>query len=162
MANWDKRFLELALHISKWSKDTSTKVGAVIANDEHRALSIGYKGFPSGVNDSVEWRYERPQKYKYTEHAERNAVYSAARNGININGATIYLHWYPCVDCARAIIQAGIKTLIGRKPDWDDKTWGADFKIAKELFEESGVKVVFFNGLLDGEPSAGTSGKKHK
>lgn len=108
---WDSRYLLLAEHISTWSEDQSTKVGAVIVNPNNRIVSVGYNGFPSGVEDKPE-RHERPAKYLYTEHAERNAIFNARSVP---EGSTLYLNWSlcPCADCTRAIIQSGIKRVVG-------------------------------------------------
>ena len=78
---WDNRFLSMAKLIATWSRDRSTKVGAVIVGPNREVRSVGYNGFPRGVNDAIESRYERPGKYDWTEHAERNAIYNAARYG---------------------------------------------------------------------------------
>ena len=89
--NWNKRFIDLAEHISTWSKDRSTQCGAVIADKENRVVSLGYNGFPTGFNDDIDSRHESPVKYSYTEHAERNAIYNAARIGVSTRGCTMYL-----------------------------------------------------------------------
>lgn len=144
MSNWDNKFIDLANFVKTWSKDKSTQTSAVIIDPESNSiLSIGYNGFPRGVNDQVEERYERPLKYKYTEHAERNAIYNAARNGIKLKGSVMYLQWYPCCDCARAIIQSGISTLFCGKPNFDDERWGEDFKITEVLLREGGIQVNY-------------------
>jgi dCMP deaminase len=145
MNKWDKRFMDLVDLVATWSKDTSTQVGAVIVDNENTILSVGYNGFPRGVDDSIEERFERPQKYMYTEHAERNAIYNAVRNGLQLKGAKIYIPWCSCSDCARAIIQSGIKTVVMREPDYDVPKWGEHFKIAIEMYNESGVKVIYYN-----------------
>ena len=142
MANWNKRFIDLAHHVASWSKDQSTQVGAVIASPEHRILSVGYNGFPMGANDDVESRHERPQKYLYTEHAERNAIYSAARAGVNISGCTIYIMLFPCADCARAIIQSGLSKVVCYAPD-SHQHYKDSFEVAKELFDECNIKVEY-------------------
>lgn len=142
--NWNKRFLMLANHISNWSKD-STKVGAVIADKENRVLSIGYNGFPSGANDDVPERHIRPLKYLYTEHAERNAIFSAAKNGVSLLNSTIYLEWFPCADCARAIIQSGIKCVVCKEPDFNTPKWGEHFKVASQLFKECDIQMILFD-----------------
>lgn len=142
MANWDRRFFELSKNIAEWSKDRSTKVGAVIVKD-NRIISTGYNGFPEGANDTIDHRHDRPLKYKWTEHAERNAIYIAARKGDSTLGATIYLQWYPCVDCARAIIQSGIVRVVCTKPDFNDERWGADFRITDEMFLECNINVDY-------------------
>lgn len=144
MSNWDNKFIDLANFVKTWSKDKSTQTSAVIIDPESNSiLSIGYNGFPRGVNDQVEERYDRPLKYKYTEHAERNAIYNAARNGIKLKGSVMYLQWYPCCDCARAIIQSGISTLFCGKPNFDDERWGEDFKITEVLLREGGIQVNY-------------------
>lgn len=148
MNKWDKRFYELALHISQWSKDRSTKVGAVIIDSNKRIISTGYNGMPMGCDDDLNYRHERPQKYGYFEHAERNAIYDAARRGVSTDGATIYLKWFPCQDCARAIIQSGIVRVVCEKVDLennDKNNWGDKFKISKEMLEERGIEITYIN-----------------
>jgi dCMP deaminase len=149
MANWDKRFMDMARHVAAWSKDKSTKLGAVIVDDENTILSIGYNGFPRGSNDNIEERYERPQKYLYTEHAERNAIYNAVRHGVSLKGSTIYVPMFPCVDCARGIINSGIKRVITYEPNFNDERWGDSFKVSHQLFEECGIKTVYFSDEYD-------------
>ena len=141
--NWDRKFLELAGNIAQWSKDRSRKVGCVIVGPNNEIRSTGYNGFPRGVDDDHEHRHTRPQKYAWTEHAERNAIYNAAYAGISISGCRMYLPWFPCIDCARAIVQAGISELIAFEPDWNDPKWGGDFALTKELFDEVDLQVRF-------------------
>lgn len=141
--DWDERFFQLAQYIGSWSKDTSRGLGAVITTKDNRIVSVGYNGFPSGSNDTIEERYERPQKYDYTEHAERNAIYNAARIGVATMGCTIYVAWFPCVKCTRAIIQSGIDRIVCTAPDFDNKTFGREFKISQELLIECGVEIIF-------------------
>lgn len=141
MTNWDKRFIDLADHISSWSKDRSTKVGAVIVGNNKEILSVGYNGFPRGVSDDIKERHERPLKYKWSEHAERNAIYNAARNGVRTEGASMYLQWFPCCDCARAVIQSGIRLLVCPKPELDHPRWGQNFRISKEMLQESNIEM---------------------
>lgn len=149
MANWDKRFMDMARHVAAWSKDKNTKLGAVIVDDENTILSIGYNGFPRGSNDNIEERYERPQKYLYTEHAERNAIYNAVRHGVSLKGSTIYVPMFPCVDCARGIINSGIKTVVTYEPNFYDEKWGDSFKVSHQLFEECGVEIKIFSDEND-------------
>jgi dCMP deaminase len=143
MTNWNERFVKLAEHIGGWSKDTSVGVGAIIADDRHRVISIGYNGFPSGCNDSIEFRYDKPVKYLFTEHAERNAIYTAASLGVSTRECIMYLAWFPCADCARAIIQSGIKELVCKEPDLVGSTWSDSFRAAIEMLNESGVKITY-------------------
>lgn len=148
MTDWDKRFIEFTQHVSSWSKDKSIGTCAVIVDDDNRVISFGYNGFPSGADDSIEERYEKPKKYLYTEHAERNAIYNAARTGVSTRGCRMFLMWFPCADCARAIIQCGIKELVCFEPEYDCKTWGEHFVAAKEMLDECGVKIRFIEGNI--------------
>ncbi len=141
--DWEMRFFELAKFVGSWSKDQSRKVGCVIVDTHRGVRAIGYNGFPRGVQDDVQSRHERPAKYLWTEHAERNAIYQAARMGISLENCTMYLPWFPCMDCARAIVQAGIIRLVASKPDLTDPKWGEQFGPAKELLNETGVEIVW-------------------
>ena len=144
MTNWDQRFIDLAEYISTWSKDHNTKVGAVITNG-HRIISVGYNGFPQGVNDDIELRYERPQKYQWTEHAERNAIYTAARFGISVLGCTMYGFFPkggpPCPDCARAIIQSGIQEIVVKRIHSEHEMYKDIQHFSFTMLEEAGIKI---------------------
>jgi len=139
---WDRRLMQLAFSIGQWSKDP-TPVGCVIAGPANEIRSTGYNGLPRGADYRVTERIERPGKYFWIEHAERNAIYNAARAGIPIEGCRIFVPWYPCVDCARAIVQCGLIELVAIEPDWQDVRWGEHFRIAQEMFMECGVPVRF-------------------
>ncbi len=141
--NWDRRFLGLADTVAEWSKDRSRKVGCVIVGPNNEVRATGFNGLPRGARDDIEERFHRPLKYLWTEHAERNAIYNAAYVGIPLAGCRIYVPWYPCVDCARAIVQVGITEMVAFEPDWDEPTWGEGFKVARQLFEEAGLTVKF-------------------
>ena len=141
--SWDAYFMQLAQHVASRSKDRSTKVGCVIVGSDNEVLSTGYNGFPRGVDDADDERHERPAKYRWTEHAERNAIYNAARNGIRLKGARAYLPWFPCIDCARALAQSGIHELVCEIPDMTHAKWGEDFRTAQEILSETGVTVRF-------------------
>lgn len=147
MTDWDARFMALARHIGEWSKDRSTKVGCVITGSGRRILTVGYNGFPRGVNDFPDSRHERPVKYKWTEHAERNAIYTAVLNGVSLQGSTAYVPFHPCSDCARGLIQSGVKTIAIPRPDEDlsefDARWSEDFQVSRVMFRESGVRIRF-------------------
>jgi dCMP deaminase len=108
---WNNYFIELLDSIAIKSKDR-TKTSAIIVGKENEIRSTGFNGFPRGVDESDLSKWEKPEKYFWAEHAERNAIYNAARMGTCINGCTIYVSHFPCVDCARAIIQSGIKNVI--------------------------------------------------
>src|SRR5689334_8457570 len=98
VADWDSRFMKLAQQIATWSKDRSRQVGCVIVGPSNEIRAAGFNGFPRGVDDLNERRHTRPAKYKWTEHAERNAIYNAARVGIPLQGSRMYLPWFPCMD----------------------------------------------------------------
>jgi dCMP deaminase len=143
MADWDQRFMSLARHVGTWSKDRSRQVGCVIVAPDNVVRAIGFNGFPRGLNDEREERHLRPAKYLWTEHAERNAIYTAARTGVSLVGCRMYLPWFPCVDCARAIVQTGIVELIAIPPDLTDMKWGEGFAVSEEMLKEANVIVRY-------------------
>lgn len=145
MVDSDGRFMALAQFVGNWSKDRSTKVGCVIVGPNNEVRSIGYNGFPRGISDDDEERHSRPAKYMWTEHAERNAIYHAALIGVALKGCRMYLPWFPCMDCARAIVQSGISELIAFSPDLSHPKWGTEFRASGELLHEAGVHVRFFS-----------------
>jgi dCMP deaminase len=144
MADWDTKFMNLARHVGTWSKDASRKVGCVIVGPNNEVRATGYNGFPRGVDDTVVERHQRPAKYLWTEHAERNAIYNATRAGISVEGCRMYLPWFPCMDCARAIVQTGINELIVTRPDESDPQWGSGFSTALVLFKEVGLSIRWY------------------
>ena len=145
---WDQFYLGLANTISEKSKDRSTRVGAVIVGPNQEVRSIGYNGFPRGVDDERECRHERPTKYLFAEHGERNAIYNAARVGIPTQGCTLYVtsnpsKFPPCADCARAIIQAGIVRVVQEELDHESeaaKRWAESSKATFEMFKEANIR----------------------
>ena len=140
MADWDRRFLNLAEYISAWSKDPSTKVGAVISRPDNTIASLGYNGFPRYVNDG-ELRYaNKALKYKMVVHAEVNAILKAKEP---LDGYTLYVHpLHPCSSCAAIIIQSGISKVVTNVSDRPD--WAESFAIAKAMFCEAHVDVKVF------------------
>jgi dCMP deaminase len=136
-ANWDVRFLELAKHVASWSKDPNTKVGAVIVNDNRQVLSLGYNGFPRGVEDRVSRYSDRETKRLFVAHAERNALDNAY---VDVRGATLYTTLCPCNECAKSIVQKGIKRVVSFSPPYEIVE---RFNIAttRILFKEGGVKL---------------------
>jgi len=147
MTDWDDRWLELAGHIGSWSKDRNTKVGCVIIGEGGQILTQGYNGLPRKVDDGIELRFSRSvrngrrEKLRWTEHAERNAIYNAARTGTSLLGAVIYCPLYPCSDCARGIIQSGIAEAVTTQPDWNDQFWAPEWEVSEIMFREAGVRV---------------------
>ena len=140
---WHKRFLNLAYQIASWSKDRSTQVGAVIIDSQKKPKSFGYNGFPRAVDDDIEERHDRPTKYYFVEHAERNAIYNA---DTSLEGCTMYITHFPCSSCARAIIQKGITTVvIDAKNNIEGELaqrMADDHQASLEMFQEAGVAVV--------------------
>ena len=140
---WDELFILQASVIAEKSKDPSTKVGCVIVGDDNAILSMGFNGFPRGVDEHDKARWKRPEKYNWVEHAERNAIYNAARNGINLSGSRAYINWEPkpCADCTRALIQAGIKEIVGPNRPFSGKGAGKHYSIdhADVMLREAGV-----------------------
>lgn len=136
---WDGRYVELAKHISQWSKDPSSKIGAIAVGDKGQLLAQGYNGFPRGIHD-IKARYlDRETKYKYIVHAEMNVIYNAGYNGVSLDGATLYVWGLPiCSECAKGIVQTGIKRVIMPKQDVPEK-WQASWEISRSLFDEAGV-----------------------
>ena len=153
--SWDEYFFKLADVVAQKSKDPSTKVGAVLVGSGNSVLGVGYNGFPRGVMDyyhksiktgSRHDRYRGKVKLLYIEHAERNCIYNAARNGIKLEGCKIYLNTkgYPCADCARAIIQCGISEVITHEGEFQGKNnWKESCRISKEMLEEAKVNIRF-------------------
>lgn len=138
---WHKRWFSLMHLVEDWSKDTNTKVGCVIVGPYNELRSIGYNGFPRGVHDKVVSRYERPDKYLFTEHAERNALYNASLSGSSVKDCVLYIGWCPCADCARAIIQSGISAVIVEDPYFMPAHWAESCSAAVQMFLEAEVEV---------------------
>jgi len=148
--NWPAYFLNMVELVASKSKDRSTKVGAVIVGPDLEVRSTGYNGFPRSVDDEIEVRHYRPAKYLWTEHAERNAIYNAARMGTSLKGCTLYLMYgpCPCADCARAVIQAGIIRIVvpaNRPFPGKGGQWEENFRVAKEMLHEASVTIWEYN-----------------
>ena len=144
---WVQYFRELAHTVKKKSKDKNTQIGAVIVGTDKEIVSTGYNSFPRGINDEVSERQERPEKYHWFEHGERNAIYNAARIGVSTKGTTMYLSCgIPCSDCARGIINAGIvRILCERAGGATGIKWVESAERSWDMFEEAGVKVCFYD-----------------
>ena len=138
---WDIRFLELAKHISGWSKDPSTKVGCVVVGEDREIRSTGFNGFPRGISDDNERLTDRSQKYPLICHAEENAIMHAARIGISLKGSTAFVTWPPCSRCARSLIQAGIKEIVYPETKEIPERWMEDFTISNGMLLEAGIVV---------------------
>jgi len=147
--NWTEYFLNIAEQIKLRSKDKSTKIGVAIVGPDHELRSTGYNSFVRGIDDNNPERQQRPEKYYWFEHAERNAIYNAARIGVSTKGCTIYMSCgVACADCARAIIQAGISEIWCKAddptPGKQSTLWDEHAKRSVIMFEEAGVKVNYY------------------
>lgn len=145
---WNDYFFDLCEVISCKSKDPSTKVGAVIVNSGNSIISTGYNGFPIGVDDSIVSRFERPEKYTWTCHAEENAIAFAARNGISTNGARLYCNRLPCcAKCTRLALQAGIMQFAILSDVSEDTLgrWREENEIAIKMINESGATMNIYH-----------------
>jgi dCMP deaminase len=141
MADWDARFLELARHISGWSKDPSTKVGCVVVGPDREIRSTGFNGFPRGIEDNVDRLANREMKYPLVCHAEENAIMHAARIGVALKGCVAYVTWPPCTRCARSLIQAGIREIVYPADLVIPDRWIDDFRISSGMLTEAGLLV---------------------
>lgn len=144
---WNVYFLNIAEQVKLKSKDESTQIGAVIVGEDREVLSTGYNSFPRGLDDSVKERQERPEKYFWMEHAERNAIYNAARIGVSLKNSTIYLtSGLPCMDCARGIVNSGIKTVYCKEvcTTKNKNKWDESQKKSLELLRECDIDVIYY------------------
>ena len=137
LKKWDLRFLEMARNAASWSKDPSTKVGAIIVDDDKRVISVGYNGFPKGVTDD-ERLEDREEKYKMIVHAERNALLFANKDVKNCNLFTY--PFMPCSVCAGMVIQAGIKRVVTVRNN--NARWQKDFVVSRQMFKEAEVDLI--------------------
>ena len=137
--SWDEYFMGVAILAGMRSKDPNTQVGACIVSENNRILSMGYNGFPNGVSDD-EFPWEREgepldNKYFYSTHSELNAILNY--RGGSLEGAKLYVTLFPCNECAKAIIQSGIKTVV-----YDSDKYGCEpaFVASKRMFDAAGVE----------------------
>lgn len=131
-------YMQLALEEAKHSQDQSTQNGAVIVRNG-RVIGQGSNNFPPNVEQTTE-RWERPAKYLYVEHAERNAIYDAAKYGEFTVGSEMYCVWSACADCARGIAQAGISRLIRLELPYEH--WADSVGVGDIILRETGVEIV--------------------
>lgn len=143
---WNRRFMDVAQLVATWSKDTSTKTGAIVVGPDREIRATGYNGLVRGVDDEKSERYERPTKYDFFEHAERNAIYNACLTGTSLKGCTMFATHPPCTDCARAIIQAGIKVVVTNEMEINSSTpsntWRDKLAFSEQMFNEAGVEYI--------------------
>lgn len=143
---WHKRFYNLAVHVAQWSKDPSTKVGACIVNDDRQIVSVGFNGFPRGIFDFAKRYEDKEMKYLFVSHAERNALDNAF---CSVEGATLYTTLFPCNECAKGIIQKGIKTVVTPMPD-KSRTHNY-YDITLKMFREAEITVLHVESFTPDE-----------
>ena len=135
------------LHAAKYSNDPSTQNGAVLVHPKGGVILGAANSLPNRVEDKPE-RWERPQKYNYIEHAERNVIYKAAQKGIATHGLFMFVPFFSCPDCARAIIQAGISKVVGHRQFFNlaNDRWREPCKIGIDMMQEAGIMCVLWDG----------------
>jgi len=142
---WDKRYIKMAKEISSWSKDPSSQIGAVAIGSKGQVLATGFNGFPRGIEDSESRLNEREVKYKHIVHAEMNAIYNATYNGVSLDGATLYVYGLPvCLECAKGVIQVGIKKVVMPNQKVDGK-WLGSWLQSEAFFNEVGIEYEFID-----------------
>lgn len=146
-------FMTMAYLFAMRSPDTSTQVGCVVVDDTNTVASMGYNGWPRSVDPFEEGdsRFSRPEKYLWFEHAERNAIYNACRKGVPLDQCTIYVTMMPCADCARGIVQVGMKRVVYHGAGTDlmrlsGTTWDESHAASMRMFREAGVEVLAWDG----------------
>lgn len=159
VTKWDARFLELATLVASWSKDPSTKVGAVIVDEKRRVLGVGYNGFPRGTSDAEMYSGDREEKYRRVVHGEANAILNAP-GLLTCSDATLYVVPLPCCSsCAGLVIQSGIKRVVCPRPNADQLSrWRDSLRSAESMFIQAGVTLDYVDReeqlQNDHEPSA--------
>lgn len=150
--DWKQYFRNIAQQIKLKSKDINTKQGAVIVGLDNEIISTGYNSFPRGINDNLIERQQRPNKYYYFEHAERNSIYNAARIGVSLKNSTMYLTCgIPCADCARGIINSGIIKIVCECDDSKINTgskltiWEDHKEHSLQMFKEAGILIEYYD-----------------
>lgn len=134
------------------SDDPRTQNGAILVKHDI-VIGIGVNELPRKVEKTEERLNNRDIKYKFMEHAERNAIFAAAREGYNTEYSTLFVPWYACADCARSIIQAGIKRVVGHKQVFDaygEGPWTESINAGNEMFKEAGVITELYDGQIGG------------
>lgn len=127
-----------------FSKDPVTKVGALfLAPESYQILTLGFNGFPRKIDETNPQRWERPQKYMYVSHAEANCIANACRHGTPLENSIAVVTLFPCTNCAKLMIQAGISTLVTKEPNMDHPRWGEEFRYSKEMLDEANVHIMY-------------------
>ena len=155
--SWDKTYMTLCYVMAQRSPDESTKVGCVITTSNHIPVAMGYNGLPRGIDNDPRYQ-QRPEKYFFFEHAERNAFYNASNIGVPMKmlDTICYITWVPCADCARAILQEEVGKVVIHKQGQealddsrgDVASWGDSHKAAMHMLEtaKDGPEIEWYDG----------------
>ncbi|HPO61677.1 MAG TPA: deaminase [Candidatus Kapabacteria bacterium] len=166
--SWDELYMTMCYLVGMRSRDEHTHVGSVIVDSDNVLVATGYNSLPRFIEkDEAGKRLsrEKGEKYFWIEHAERNAIYNAARRGTTLKGCKLYVPWLPCCDCARGIIQTGISEVIYHKNGQDfydantNGQWVESHKRTTDMFCEAGVHLrnvecnlvipqIYMNGIV--------------
>lgn len=150
VSKWHKRYLRLAKEVAHWSKDPSSKIGAVAVGAKGQILAQGYNGFPRGIDDSESRLTDRPTKYKFVVHAEMNVIYNATYNGISLDESTLFVWGLPiCHECAKGIIQVGIKNVFWCCEREIPSNWEESLALTESMFQEAQVSCIRIPSIED-------------
>ena len=147
--SWAEYFRKIAHTVKLKSKDVKTQIGAVIVGSNNEIRSTGYNSFPRGIEDFHDARQERPEKYYWMEHAERNAIINAARIGVSTDRCTLFLTCdIPCVDCTRAIINSGIKIIFCERGEGaKGEYWSEHTQRSIKMLQEAKLTVWYYGEM---------------
>ena len=135
------QLFDRAIAVAPQSPNRVRQVGAAIQPADGGGIIAACNTYPDGVQD-LDWRHEGDGRFVWMEHAERNAIFHAARAGRALAGATIASTFFPCIDCARAIVQSGFARLVSPPPAFEDPVWGVSFERSQIILQEGGVELI--------------------
>jgi len=139
--DWFARYMALAEHVAQWSKDPSTKVGAVVVGMNRRNIAVGYNGFPPRIRDDEARLADREIKYRYMQHAERNVLDNAQ---FDLSGGTLATTLHPCVECAKSIVSRGIHVVVcPGMPTPEEDRWIQRARWAADIMREVGISLIY-------------------
>lgn len=139
-SEWLERYVGLARHVAIWSKDPTTKVGAVLVGADRRHVALGYNGFPPGIRDTSDRLADRQTKHRLTQHAERNVLDNA---WFDTRGSLLVTTMFPCSGCVKSIIAKGVRVVHTPPPvTWEP--WKSDSVLSLEMLEEADVGVWYY------------------
>lgn len=141
---WKLRYMDMAQLVSTWSRDPSSKIGAVAVGEKGQILSTGYNGFPRGIADTDDRLNDREEKLSRVIHAEMNVIFNASFNGVSLNGSRVYVSGLPvCSDCAKGLIQVGVKEIVVKKSDIEkSEFWKKSWEKSLSMFNEVKIKTT--------------------